>query len=340
MIPVCPAFGKCGGCQYQDVAYADELALKEELLKKAIRAQVQLDDDLVQPVVPSPKIYHYRNRLDLKLINRRNGDVHIGFSSVERGPVVEVDACPIAMEAVSAFIPRLRQEAAAMIPKKYRMANLTVRAGDGDAVSWGGIGHGSLQLDARDYFYTDIAGKRVHYSLDTFFQANLSILPELIGFLRGRDIWTKKTVFFDLYGGVGLFSLGVSDLVGKAVNIEENVHAVRMAKYNISANGVANVEVVEGRVEDVLAGILRKEASPENVVMVDPPRAGLGAGAVALLNGLKGVPYVIYLSCNPESLAMDLKGLISGGWNIKLVRPFDFFPRTRHLETLVILNRG
>jgi tRNA/tmRNA/rRNA uracil-C5-methylase (TrmA/RlmC/RlmD family) len=244
------------------------------------------------------------------------------------------------MEAISAFIPRLRQEAAAAIPREYRMANLTVRCGEGPDVHWGGIGRKSLRLEARDYFYVDILGRRIYYSLDTFFQANLSILPPLIDFLRGQEIWSKDAVFFDLYGGVGFFGLCVNDLVAKVVNIEENVHAVRLAKYNLSANSLGNVEAMEGRVEDVLPPLLAETVTWDNIVMVDPPRAGLSEAAISLLNGLKRARYLVYLSCDPGNLATNLKDLGAGGWGVIGVRPFDFFPRTRHLETLVILKRS
>ncbi|MFH0753924.1 MAG: hypothetical protein V2A70_05100 [Candidatus Omnitrophota bacterium] len=339
-LTVCPVFGTCGGCQYQHLPYADELALKQQQLKEVIAREVVLDEACFLPIFPSPQIYHYRNRLDLKLTHRRNGDVHIGFSPLERGPVLEITACPIAMEPVSDFIPQLRMEAAAKIPKKYRMANLTVRCGEGAGVRWGGIGHKSLQLAARDYFYTDIRGLRIYYGLDTFFQANLSILPGLVDYLRGQDVWSADGVFFDLYGGVGFFSLCVNDLVLKAVNIESNVHAVTMARFNMAANNIANVQTHEGRVEDIFSDMLDQAPSDRNVVMVDPPRAGLSMDTIGLLNRSLRVKHLIYLSCDPQSLAVNLKDLSGGGWQVRSVCPFDFFPRTRHLETLVILTRG
>ena len=338
--PACPVFGTCGGCQYQHLSYEEELAVKERALKDALAARVALEDRVFSPIEPSPKVYHYRNRLDLKLIHRRNGDVHVGFSSAERGPLIEIEACPIAMEPISDFIPRLRAEAAAKIPKDYRMAHLTVRCGEGGNVRWGGIGHNSLRLEARDYFFTDIFGRRIYYALDAFFQANLSILPQLVGFLRARPMWAKDTVFFDLYGGVGLFGLCLSDLVARVVNIEENVHAIRLAKYNAVANAVSNAEIVEGRMEDVLPGLAARALPGAHVVMVDPPRAGLSDSAIALLNGLAQAKYLVYLSCEPGSLADNLKDLLTGGWSVELVKPFDLFPRTRHLETLVILKRS
>ena len=338
--PACPFFGTCGGCQYQHLAYEEELVLKERVLKDLLGATLAIEDHVFSSIVASPKIYHYRNRLDLKLIHRRNGDVHIGFSSAQRGPLIEVGACPIAMEQVSDFIPRLRAEAAACIPKDYRMANLTVRCGDGPNVRWGGIGHNSLRLDARDYFFTDISGRRIYYALDAFFQANLSILPNLVGFLRARPMWGGDTVFFDLYGGVGFFGLCLSDLVARVLNIEENVHAIRLAKYNAVANAVDNIEIIEGRMEDVLPDLAARALPGAHVIMVDPPRAGLSDSAIAVLNNVMQAHYLVYLSCDPGSLADNLKDLVAGGWGIDLIKPFDLFPRTRHLETLVILKRS
>ncbi len=337
--PECPVYGQCGGCQYQHLPYADELALKEANVRVLLQAQMPLEEAVFQPVFPSPKTFHYRSRLDLKLTQRRNGAVHVGFSPAGRGPVIEIDTCPIAMKAIADFIPRLREEAAAKIPKDYRMANLTVRCGDAGQVRWGGIGRKSLMLEARDYFYTDILGRRIAYALDTFFQANLSILPGLVNFLREQDIWSKEALFLDLYGGVGLFGLCFNDLVSGVINIEENIHAVRLARFNTAANGLGNVVVQEGRVEALLPAILAEAKTDGNVVMVDPPRAGLSAEALALLKSVGRTRYLVYLSCDPSSLALNLRELAAGGWQVKLVRPFDFFPRTRHLETLVILQR-
>jgi tRNA/tmRNA/rRNA uracil-C5-methylase (TrmA/RlmC/RlmD family) len=103
---------------------------------------------------------------------------------------------------------------------------------------------------------------------------------------------------------------------------------------------LGNVEAHEGRVEDVLPGMLDQALGDDNIVMVDPPRAGLSEDAIALLNRLSHARHLIYLSCDPSSLALNLKGLVAGGWMVDKVRSFDFFPRTRHLETLVILKRS
>jgi 23S rRNA (uracil1939-C5)-methyltransferase/tRNA (uracil-5-)-methyltransferase len=298
-------------------------------------------EKIVRPIVPSPRVYHYRNRLDLKLLRRKNGQVHIGFSAAPGAPVLDVSACPIAMERISGYLPLLRREAEEKLPPDYRLANLTVRCGDGDAVRWGGIGRRSLKLPEEDHFYTDILGRRIYYSLDTFFQANLSILPELARALRGLPVWNRTGLFCDLYGGVGLFGHLVADLVGRVVNIEENIHAVAVARRNIRENDMAAMEVFSGRVEGLLGRVLGEHAGADNIVMVDPPRAGLSAEAIKLLDGIKGARYLLYLSCNPGKLAENIAVLNRGQWEPVFLQPFDFFPRTRHLETLALFtSRG
>ncbi|MBF0122593.1 MAG: class I SAM-dependent RNA methyltransferase [Candidatus Omnitrophica bacterium] len=337
-LPVCPVFGQCGGCQHQNISYEEELRLKGEALKGLLQAHVgELAFDFL-PIVPSPKIYHYRNRLDLRLKKTRDGVIRVGFSTGGRGPVLEIDHCPIAIEAISSFIPQLKQEAGSALPPKYKIANLTVRCGEGEVVRWGGIGRRSLRLDPEDYFVTHLCGLEIFFSLDTFFQANLSVLPKVMETLRHMPIWSKDATFFDLYGGVGLFGLCVHDKVRRVVNIEENVHAVKLARHNLEVNKLSHIELYEGKVEVFLPGILKKESFEDNILMVDPPRAGLSPKSIDLLNGLSRVKHLIYLSCNPETLAADLKNLISGPWKIVSIQPFDFFPRTRHLETLVLLT--
>src|SRR5512135_3167789 len=96
-IPLCPVFGTCGGCQHQDIPYAEELRLKETRLRELLIRIPDTQSWDIRPIVPSPLVYHYRNRLDLKLVKTKRGTLHIGFTPADKGPVVEITACPIAM---------------------------------------------------------------------------------------------------------------------------------------------------------------------------------------------------------------------------------------------------
>ncbi len=335
--PLCPVYEQCGGCVYQHVPYNDELEHKFSHLIDLLKSVPGFDHTVVDPVVPSPREYHYRHRLDLRLLKTRDQNIYVGFSPRDRFGVVEIDECPIAMTPVSEFIPRLKQEAADILPVKYRLANLVVRCGDDGQVRWGGIGKGSLRMDSRDYFWTEIEGRRIYFALETFFQANLSILPRLFERIRQLPIWSAQTHFYDLYGGVGLFSVALMDVYQQGYLIENCKASVDLARYNKSQLATDKFAVIDGRVEDHLDALSQAGAA-HNVAMIDPPRAGLSDDARTFFVQQKVFQELLYLSCNPEALARDLAAFLSHGWKINQVIPFDFFPKTRHLETLVWLT--
>jgi len=338
--PLCPIFGECGGCQYQDISYEEELRLKESILHELFAQHLKKNpkkDFPFKNIVASPKQYHYRNRLDLRLLKTKDQNIFMGFSPVKGYRVVETDSCMIAEEAVSDFLPALKSQAKAKLPLKYRNANLVVRTGDDGRVFWGGIGRRSLKMKEEDYFWTQISGKKIFYSLDSFFQANLSILPLLIEKIKGLKVLDKKTSFFDLYGGVGFFGVVLFDCVKDVVLFEENIYATRLAAYNIRYHHLKNFTIIEGKIEDHLDR-LSDGSSLRRVALIDPPRAGLSAKAAQYLAQKKIFNALFYLSCHPKSLVRDLAVFINNGWAIKTIIPFDFFPRTKHMETLALLT--
>jgi len=336
--PLCPVFGECGGCLYQNIPYSDELMIKENFLKNLFNKSFDLDEHIYHEIVPSPKPYHYRNRLDLKLKRTRTNEVFIGFTPMNKRGVIPVEACPIADENISDFIPELKRQAVAQLPQKYKNANLTIRTGQDGRVFWGGIGRRSCQLSEQNYFWMDIEGKRIFYSLDTFFQANGSILPRLFDMIKCFAFWNSTSTLYDLYGGVGFFSIGLADQVKKVIMIEQNIASLNVARTNIDFNKLDNIEIIDGRVEDHILGLLTTKKSEVNVAMIDPPRAGLSKQVRQLLAKAGGLKYILYLSCNPESLVHDLDEFVKEEWEIQNVIPFDFFPKTKHLETLVLLQ--
>lgn len=337
--PRCAVFGQCGGCQYQHLSYPAQLSLKEGVVRTLFESAFNLPPDVFEPILPSPESYGYRNRLDLKLKNTRTQGVFIGFSPAVRGGVIPVDHCPIAMSAISDAIPRIKEEAISIVTAKYRQASLVVRAGDDGRVFWGGIGRRSNKQLPQDYLWTEIYNRRIYYSLDTFFQANLSILPSVMDAIRALPIWEHEADFFDLYGGVGLFGICLADLVNHVHLIEENVHAVRLARHNLEHLKLNNMTLHQGSVEDQLPPLLAASGTHRKIVMVDPPRAGLSDAAIGFINQIEPVDHLLYVSCHPETLVENLKVMTQTRWRIRQVRPMDFFPQTRHIETLVWLQR-
>ncbi len=338
--PLCPVFGTCGGCLYQDIPYSRELKAKEEGVKNLLRKHLDIDDNFFDPIVASPKPYHYRNRLDLKLARTRDRGVLLGFTPKSGRGTVPLETCPIAEEGISDFIGQLKKQTVSHLPPKYRQANLVVRTGDDGRVLWGGIGRRSCRLAPADYLWTEIQGKKIFYSLDTFFQANLSILPRLFERMEALDWWNRQTTLYDLYAGVGLFGITWADKVRNVLLVEECPSSIQLARYNAAYHQLQNLKILEGKVEDVLPALLHRDTPTEKIAVIDPPRAGLSPTALKTLTTAKEFRRILYLSCNPETLGRDLTGFAREKWRIEKIIPFDFFPKTRHVETLVLLVNG
>lgn len=336
--PLCPVFGECGGCEFQDRTYEAELRQKETELRTQLAEKLDLEAVVFDPIQPSPDIYHSRSRVDLTFLKIRSGETFLGFMPRAGKRIVPVDACPIARTEISNFIPELAEKAREKMPPNYRTANLVVKTGDDGRVVWGGIGRRSLVLCEEDYLWTVLNGRRIYYSLDTFFQANLGILPSLIDRVEEAAGLNRNHVFLDLYAGVGLFAVALADRVKRVIMVEEVPASVRLAEYNIRQHGLAHAEILKGRVEERLPHVLERENPSEVVALVDPPRRGLSETAILTLAGARRMSKLLYLSCHPGSLSRDLEIFSTRGWKIRRIMPFDFFPRTRHLETLVLLE--
>lgn len=336
--PRCSVFGECGGCQYQSIPYSEELQKKETALRDMLEQTLGIDRGIFEPVVASPREYHYRSRIDLRLVKAKSGEIFIGFTPENSTRVLPIDACPIALPAISESIPAITRQVKETLLPRYRNANLVIRAGDEGKARWGGIGRRSLNLNESDYLWTEVHGKKIFYSMDTFFQANLSILPLVMERISALPIFTGSTVFLDLYGGVGLFGICLANQVQKVLLIEENVHSLKVAQYNAKHHQFPAFDIIEGRVEDQLPACLAAVKGDNKVAMIDPPRAGLSPEAAKILVEAKELNHLLYLSCHPEALIRDLQCFQEKGWHIQKIMPFDFFPRTRHIETLVHLT--
>jgi len=337
--PLCSLFGTCGGCQYQDISYEEELSRKEAILRELLIKELGLPQEVFEPITPSPESYYYRNRLDLTLRKRNNGERQMGFMLPGTQRLQEVTHCSIARKEINDFLTVLKEEAVRKLPEDYKVANLVVRVGDEGKVFWGGIGRRSLRMKEENYFSATVRGRKIFYSLDTFFQANLSILEKIVSRIEGLIEWQKDTVFLDLYSGVGLFGIALADRAKEVVMIEEVGDSVTLAKFNVSHHRLDNVRMLVGKVETHLPEVLKELDGKSCIALIDPPRGGLAGSAIETLGQAKDLRSLFYLSCSPESLARDLKHLAKVGWIVRKIMPFDFFPRTRHLETLVWLER-
>lgn len=340
--PACAVFGACGGCRYQDRPYAEELAIKQGQVRSLFVEGLGLSEELLEPITPSPVEYGYRNGLDLTFIRtRRDNKYLLGFMK-ERSSnnIVTTDACPVARREASDFLPQLREAAAAKILPGQRAVNLVVKVSGDGRLKWGGIGRGSLNLSPSDYLWADIGGKRIYFSLDTFFQANTPILSSVVDRMGRWAAWDRqKTFFYDLYAGVGLFGFLMADRVKRVVMIESAGPSMDCARHTCETGLYMNVDIREGRTEKEFPRLLEEGIPADAIALVDPPRRGLSPEALESIASVPRLDALFYLSCGPEALYRDLKAFLKRGWTVKKIAAFDFFPKTKHIETLALLAK-
>ena len=169
----------------------------------------------------------------------------------------------------------------------------------------------------------------------TFFQTNTIQAEKLFGVVRAWAAEVKPKNAVDLYAGTGPIGMFLSTVAEKVVCIESRADSVAMARRNIEFNGLKNIEIICVEAEKAGSDVFPK---PTDLIVVDPPRPGLHKKAIALLLFVNA-PNLIYVSCNPATLARDLKLLVAGGYAVEAIQPVDMFPHTFHIETVVKLGK-
>lgn len=191
-------------------------------------------------------------------------------------------------------------------------------------------------LYGRDYYEEEIMGLKFKVSAFSFFQTNVEAVEKLYSYAIGLidDFESKKV--FDLYCGTGTISQAMAKSAGEVVGIEIVEEAVRAAEENAAYNGIENCRFISGDVFEVLDSLPENEKP--DVIVVDPPRVGISANALDKIIGY-GVDQIVYISCNPKSLAENLYYMQYYGYEVRSVKPFDNFPGTKHTEAVALLNK-
>jgi 23S rRNA (uracil1939-C5)-methyltransferase len=321
----CPYFGRCGGCDFQQLTYEAQLSAKSEIVRDCLRRVAGLAEAGEVPVTPSPAEWRYRARAQWQY-DRAAGA--LGY--FERGThrVCDVAECPVAAPALAATLTELRAAA--------RAGSLPPNAGEFQAVAADdgvGLAPPLNERDAR-VLTRRVAGETYRFDASCFFQINHALLDALVreglGDARGRTA-------LDLFCGVGLFTLPLARCFERVVGVEGNARACGFARRNLSDAGLTNARVETAAV----SGWLEQNASglaDLDLVLLDPPRTGAEAETIAAIVRLRPAR-VSYVSCDPATLARDLKALLAAGYTLSSIRAFDMFPQTHHVETVVHLLR-
>ncbi|HEX8130063.1 MAG TPA: class I SAM-dependent RNA methyltransferase [Pyrinomonadaceae bacterium] len=321
--PLCPYFGRCGGCDFQQLNYEAQLQAKVEIMRDCLRriARIEPPDEI--PITPSPAIWRYRSRARWQHDPVRQ---YLGYYELASHRVCDVAECPVVLPEVQDKLSHLR---ATLGNGEFdETEEFQAVAGD-DGVS---LLPPLAEDDARERF-RDLAGERYRFDADCFFQINHALLEPLLAEAL-QDAAGEQAV--DLYCGVGLFTLPLARRFARVTAVEGNAAATRFARLNLADAQLTNASVHTARVGDWLTEHA-VQLTPVDFLLLDPPRAGAEPEALAGILALKP-RRISYVSCDPATLSRDLRTLFDAGFTLNSLKAFDLFPQTHHVETVVHLT--
>ncbi len=345
IIPFCRYFGDCGGCSLQNLEYSKQLFWKRNWIEKALsRAGIEYSNGIINDLIPSPCIEGYRNRVSFDITAGRPGLHRF------RGDLMHVNSCPL--------LNKRGQDAFRNLPSElHDYRRVSVRASDitGEAmVEFYGppVPQISTSTDRTDIiawqeteeWKIEPSGSLLHETVGrftypvrpgTFFQVNTAAAAEIIS--KVTVICRDCEYILDLYGGSGTFALPLASIGAKVTSIELNPDSSMSGEEAAALSGITGIEFLTGRARHYLKNTVQLKQKWDAVI-VDPPRAGLGIRISRLLRRIESRK-IIYVSCNPFSLARDLQVLCERGWAVAGLQPVDMFPQTDHVESVVELNR-
>ena len=349
VVSPCPFFGQCGGCQWQHASYPAQLAFKAAIVRDQLSRLGKFTDPPVRDTLASPESWHYRNHVQLAV--DRQG--RLGFRATASRRIVPVDEClmlhPLLDELFLALdlgsggdLPPLKRislragintgdqmivfETAGDEPPQLEVdfpVSCVLLLGDGTPVNLIGYNH----ITER------VAGRVFRISAGSFFQVNTPQTETLVRLVTEYLAPGGDETLLDAYCGVGTLALTLADRVSHVVGVENAPAAVE--DFRINAEDMENVAILPGAVEEVLPDL----EMPVDLAVVDPPRSGVHPEALATLVRL-APQRIVYVSCDPATLARDGRALAGAGYDLAVVQPVDMFPQTYHVETVSLWVRG
>jgi 23S rRNA (uracil1939-C5)-methyltransferase len=362
--PRCSHFLACS--PYQEMAYDAQLTSKRSQVEEILGHELKLNLDALT-IVPSPEIWGYRNRIRLRIL-WQDGTARAHYHEPgEESAFLPVDRCYLVSEGTNALIAELVRfinkegweavsgleiresrargrllavvhlESASRIEEmagklaglhlRFPLSGIVGLVRDGTRVREETLG-GVARLEENIHGVTYRIGAR------SFFQVNVAILEMVFDHLKEAVSDFRGSGIADLYCGLGTFGLFLADDAREVFGVEPDPANISFLKKNMALNKAGNFTLCEGTSEDWLPVLLERDIG---VVLLDPPRKGVDPGVLGELTG-RPVPLVLYLSCNPTTLARDLK-ILGPAYEIRDLGIYDFFPHTPHIETLAVLRR-
>lgn len=354
--PPCPYFGRCGGCQLQQIEYNAQVEYKKEMVQAELK---KIFPEVRVSIKPSKTPYAYRRKIDLTLRPAEKGFL-LGYIGFDNHTLIEVESCPIFLEPGDPILLQTKELLSKLTSThqnsgKARLLKTGERCfalhlhfkmmpKNAEAVLKGGLGSSfesifcsspgiRLSFGKKD-FRLQHENLTIHYNSEAFLQNHPDESAEIYSLIRDTvDKW-RPTLLLDLYSGIGITSLLSAPFCKAVESVEFNREAVRLAKLNSELNALPTTCHL-GKVEERLPSLLKKHP---DAALCNPPREGMAKEAAELL-ACSPIRSILYTSCHPATLSRDLKPFKQHGFTPVTVRAFDMFPQTGHIETVIELTR-
>lgn len=334
--PICPYYKECGGCDLMHLKYEKELEWKQNKIKEIMKKYAGLDVT-IKPIITSNQPLHYRNKITLQV---KNGT--IGLYSKKSNHLIPIDKCMIADQKINKIIVQLKE------CDLTKTNQIVIRIGENESMVVLDDGNkeelkqklsnvtsiivNNKCIHGKTHITNKIGNKTFQISPPAFFQVNQNTTEKLYNeIIKKADLKNKESIL-DLYCGTGTIGIYLSDYVKECFGVEINQEAIKDANENKKINNVENFKFMSGNVNQIFKGNLPKT----DLIIVDPPRSGLDEITTNGLLDLE-IPIIIYVSCDPFTLARDLKKL-QEKYEIQSITPVDMFPRTHHVECVCALK--
>lgn len=321
--PPCQYVSRCGGCQYQHLSYKEELRWKDAQVRELLTRHGGVENDKIQPITASPNDYGYRSSVTLHRTKPGGVPQRMGFIGRDKTTPIIIDRCLLTeprLERVFQWDENLVRDEDR---RTYRIA-----ADDSCVTS-----------RTESYYQIPIGGELITAATQGFFQNNIPV-AEIMARQAGKWLRSIKADHVaDLYSGVGLFGLLSSPPKASVTFVEENEASVQALRTNIADRPGRRFRVHVARVERAFSRVLDDATPAIDSLAIDPPRSGMPRDLCQKVADAKGIKGIVYISCDPATLARDLKLLTAPGKrSVESVMSFDMFPRTQHIETMVFLK--
>ena len=353
VIPPCPYFSICGGCHYQHLGYAQQLSLKKGLVEDQLQRIGKFSDLPEVQITASPTPFGYRNQVQFHPTRAEDAETtsRLGFKRAASDEVLPIEKCLLIPDEMNELLSQIEMDVDSGIARVGMRLDsegeiMLVFEGETDeppelfidlpvSSTYLSPDGRSLNLGGNDALVYRVLGKEFLVSPESFFQVNLPVAQEMVSHVLTLIEGRENLSILELYSGVGLFSRFLAPHAKSLTAIESSPSACFDFAGNLDE--FENISLYEGAVESLLPEIL-EQIKPIDLVVLDPPRSGLHAKARQALIDLNPRE-IIYISCDPSTLARDLKQLKEAGYSLHSVHAFDIFPQTAHVETMTVLRR-